>query len=174
MPGTAALSSIRHTVHDSPIGRLTLVRDGDGLTGLYFPGHWTRPDRSTWGARVNASDDRGFDRAIAQLDEYFAGRRRAFDLPLSPAGSAAARHVWALLREIPYGRTTTYGALAERIGGGISAPAVGEFVGSNPLSILIPCHRVVGATGKLVGYAGGLVRKRFLLELEQAIPAGLW
>lgn len=174
MATTAVATSTRHTVINSPIGRLTLVRDGHGLTGLYFPGHWTRPDRSTWGPRVHASDDRGFDRAIAQLDEYFAGRRRAFDLPLAAAGSAAAQQVWALLREIPYGRTTTYGALAEGIGDGISPLAVGEYVGSNPLSILIPCHRVVGATGKLVGYAGGLERKRFLLELEQAIPAGLW
>jgi methylated-DNA-[protein]-cysteine S-methyltransferase len=172
-----ATISTRHVIADSPIGPLTLVRDDDGLTGLYYPRHWTRPDRNSFGPRVESSNDHGFDEAIAQLVEYFAGERRAFDLPLNPRGGDQAQQVWQLLAEIPYGQTTTYGELASRVGGGISARDIGGFVGSNPLSILIPCHRVVGAGGKLTGYAGGLDRKRYLLELEKAIPASpqpLW
>src|SRR6202012_6199274 len=103
--------------------------------------------------------------------------RREFDLPLNPVGSERARRLWQLLAEIPYGQTTTYGALARSIGDGISPRAIGGFVGHNPLSIFIPCHRVVGSTGKLTGYAGGLDRKQYLLELENAIPVApqaLW
>jgi methylated-DNA-[protein]-cysteine S-methyltransferase len=172
-----ATATTRHVVIDSPIGPLTLVRDDDGLTGLYYPGHWTRPDQTTFGPRVEPSDDHGFDEAIAQLREYFAGERQEFHLSLNPLGSERARRLWQLLAEIPYGRTTTYGALARRIGGGISPRAIGGFVGHNPLSIFIPCHRVVGSTGKLTGYAGGLDRKQHLLELEKAVPVApqaLW
>ena len=180
MSTAAATISTRHVVIDSPIGPLTLVRDdGDdrGLTGLYYPGHWTRPDRNSFGPQVDSSDDHGFDEAIAQLAEYFAGERRDFDLPLNPRGSDQARQVWRLIAEIPYGQTTSYGELARRVGGGLSPRDIGGFVGDNPLSILIPCHRVVGSTGKLTGYAGGLDRKRYLLQLEMAIPAStqpLW
>jgi len=180
MSTAAATISIRHVIVDSPLGPLTLVRDdGDdsGLTGLYHPGHWTRPDRNSFGPRVESTNDRAFDDAIAQLSEYFAGERRHFDLPLNPRGSDQARQVWQLLAEIPYGQTTTYGALASKVGGGISPRDLGGVVGENPLSIFIPCHRVVGSTGKLTGYAGGLDRKRYLLELENAIPASpqtLW
>jgi methylated-DNA-[protein]-cysteine S-methyltransferase len=165
----AATTSTRHVVIGSPIGPLTLVRDDNGLTGLYFPGHWTHPDRTSFGPQVEPSDDHGFDDAIAQLTEYFAGQRQEFDLPLNPRGSEQATQVWQLLAEIPYGQTTTYGALARKVGGGVSARAIGGFVGHNPLSIFIACHRVVGSTGKLTGYAGGLDRKQYLLELEKAI-----
>ena len=116
-------------------------------------------------------------RPLPSWSEYFAGERRDFDLPLHPRGSDQARQVWQRIAEIPYGQTTSYGELARRVGGGLSARDIGGFVGDNPLSILIPCHRVVGSTGKLTGYAGGLDRKRYLLELEMAIPAspqGLW
>jgi methylated-DNA-[protein]-cysteine S-methyltransferase len=170
MSTAATTISTRHVIVDSPIGPLTLVRDNDGLTGLYYPGHWTRPDRNSFGPRVESSNDHGFDEAIAQLSEYFAGERRHFDLPLNPRGSDQARQVWRLLAEIPYGQTTTYGALADDVGGGVDARDIGGFVGANPLSIFIACHRVVGSTGKLTGYAGGLDRKRYLLELEKAIP----
>jgi methylated-DNA-[protein]-cysteine S-methyltransferase len=173
----ATTTSSRHVVIDSPIGPLTLVRDDDGVTGLYYPGHWTRPDQATFGPRVEASDDHGFNQAIAQLHEYFAGKRQEFDLPINPLGSELARQVWQLLTEIPYGQTTTYGALADKVGSGVDARTIGGFVGANPLSIFIPCHRVVGSDGKLTGYAGGLDRKRYLLELENAIPApppALW
>lgn len=180
MSTAAATISTRHVIIDSPIGPLTLVRDDgahSGLTGLYYPGHWTRPDRNSFGPRVESTDDHGFDEAIAQLAGYFAGERQDFDLPLKPRGSIQAQQVWRLLAEIRYGQTTTYGELARSIGGSVSPQDVGAFVGSNPLSILIPCHRVVGAGGKLTGYAGGLDRKRYLLELEEAIPASpqpLW
>lgn len=171
MSTAAATTSMRHVIAESPIGPLTLVRDDDGLTGLYYPGHWTRPDRNSFGPRVESSDDLIFDGAIAQLIEYFAGERREFDLPLNARGSDLARRVWQLLTEIPYGETITYGELARRVGGDISPRDIGGFVGHNPLSIFVPCHRVVGSTGKLTGYAGGLDRKRCLLELEKAIPA---
>jgi methylated-DNA-[protein]-cysteine S-methyltransferase len=177
MSTAAPTTSTRHVVVDSPIGPLTLVRDDEGLTGLYYPGHWTRPDRNSFGPRVAPSDDHGFDEAVIQLREYFAGERQDFDLPLNPRGSDTARRVWRLLAEIPYGQTTTYGELARKVGGGVDPRDIGGFVGDNPLSILIACHRVVGSTGKLTGYAGGLDRKRYLLELENAIPASpqmLW
>ena len=170
-------ATTRHAVIDSPIGPLTLVRDDDGLTGLYYPGHWTNPDEASFGPQVDPTDDPDFDDAITQLNEYFAGQRQDFELPLNPSGSQRARQLWQLLSEIPYGQTTTYGALARRVGDGISARAIGGFVGHNPLSIFIPCHRVVGSTGKLTGYAGGLDRKQYLLELEKAIPVApqaLW
>ena len=174
---SAATTTSRHTVIDSPIGPLTLVRDDDGLTGLYYPGHWTRPNQTTFGPRIGPGDDPGFDEFITRLNEYFAGQREVFDLPLNPQGSDRARRVWQLLAEIPYGQTTTYGALAREVGDGISPRAIGGFVGHNPVSILIPCHRVVGSTGKLTGYAGGLTRKQYLLELEKAMPVApqsLW
>jgi methylated-DNA-[protein]-cysteine S-methyltransferase len=177
MSTASATTSTRHVIVDSPIGPLTLVRDDSGITGLYYPAHWTHPDPTSFGPRVEPGDDQGFDDAIAQLSEYFAGERRDFDLPLSPHGSETARHVWQLLTEIPYGQTSTYGDLARKVGNGISPRAIGGFVGHNPLSIFIACHRVVGSTGKLTGYAGGLDRKRYLLELEQAMPAApqaLW
>jgi methylated-DNA-[protein]-cysteine S-methyltransferase len=169
--------STRHVVVDSPIGPLTLVRDETGLTGVYYPGHWTRPDRNSFGPQVDAREDHGFDEATAQLTEYFAGERRDFDLPLNPRGSDRARQVWQLIAEIPYGQTTSYGELARRFDGDLDPRDIGGLVGQNPLSILIPCHRVVGSTGQLTGYAGGLDRKRYLLELENAIPAApetLW
>jgi len=174
MSTAAASMSARHVVVDSPIGPLTLVRnDGDdsGLTGLYYPGHWSRPNRKAFGPQVDSIDDRDFDEAVAQLAEYFGGERQDFDLPLKPCGSDQAQRVWQLIGEIPYGQTTSYGELARRVGGGLSPRDVGGFVGDNPLSIFIPCHRVVGAGGKLTGYAGGLDRKRYLLQLEAAIPA---
>jgi methylated-DNA-[protein]-cysteine S-methyltransferase len=177
MSTATATTTHRHVVIDSPIGPLTLVRDDEGITGLYYPGHWTRPDQTRFGPRVETTDDPGFDEAIAQLNEYFAGERQDFDLPLNPHGSDRARRVWQLLAQIPYGQTTTYGALAREVGDGIGPRAVGGFVGHNPLSIFIACHRVVGSTGKLTGYAGGLDRKQYLLELEKAIPVApqaLW
>lgn len=175
MPAASTLASTaRHLLVDSPIGELTLVADDEGLTGLYYPGHWTRPDPASFGPRAGAGD--GFGPAIAQLGEYFAGERREFTLPLHAVGSALAQRAWARLRAIPYGQTRTYAELARELGG-ITSREAGGLVGSNPVSIIIPCHRVVGSTGKLTGYAGGLKRKRYLLELEQALPpapATLW
>lgn len=174
------MSTSRHTVIGTPVGTVTVVVDDAGLAGIYYPGHWTNPDEGAWGPRVDAGDP-AFAAPIGQLGEYFAGERQEFDLSLSLAlsmpGSPRAQQVWQLLAAIPYGATTTYGALAARVGGGISARAIGGFVGRNPVSIVVPCHRVVGSTGSLTGYAGGLERKQYLLELEGAIPArtpALW
>jgi methylated-DNA-[protein]-cysteine S-methyltransferase len=156
--------AVKHTVLGTQIGDLTVVRDGGLLTGLYFPHHWYRPDPATFGPR----DDEGFEHVANQLAEYLAGDRTAFDLPVDPRGTQLQLRVWELIAQIPYGHTTTYGDLARRLDGDADAQQVGAAVGRNPLSILIPCHRVIGSTGKLTGYAGGLKRKRMLLELEHA------
>jgi methylated-DNA-[protein]-cysteine S-methyltransferase len=169
MSPTATSTSPRHTVIDSPLGPLTIVGDRRGLTGLYFAHHWTRPDKSTFGNRVDAGTDDVFSEAATQLAEYFARGRREFDLPIEQAGDDVGKRVWRLLAETPYGHTTTYGELAGLVGGGVSPRDIGAIVGHNPLSVIVPCHRVVGKGGKLTGYAGGLGRKRFLLDLEQDV-----
>jgi methylated-DNA-[protein]-cysteine S-methyltransferase len=169
MTDTAAVTA-EHGVVATRLGELTIVRAGDRLTGLYFPHHWHRPDPATFGPRTG----RGLDGAARQLEEYLGGARQRFDLPLRPCGSALERRVWELIAQVPYGRTITYGDLARRVGGGVTPREVGAAVGANPLSILIPCHRVIGSTGKLTGYAGGLARKRELLDLERGqltVPA---
>jgi methylated-DNA-[protein]-cysteine S-methyltransferase len=150
------------TTVGSPAGELTLVADDGGLTGVYFPHHWYRPDPATFGRRVET----GFGEVSRQLAEYFAGQRQHFDLPLHARGDEFQRRVWELIAAIPYGRTATYGDLARDLGGGVLAKDVGAAVGRNPLSVIVPCHRVVGKDGGLTGYAGGLKRKRFLLDLE--------
>lgn len=155
---------IRHTVVDSPLGALTLVADGEALTGIYFEDHLRGPSP----AGLGPSDETGFDRARQQLQEYFAGERQRFDLLLAPRGEPFRQRVWQLLRQIPYGETRSYGQLARELGDVALAQAVGAANGRNPLSVVVPCHRVVGADGALTGYAGGLERKRFLLELEGA------
>jgi methylated-DNA-[protein]-cysteine S-methyltransferase len=152
-----------HTVVDSPVGPLTLVAVDGVLTGLYMDLQRHRPLDETFGA----PDPTPFLEVIRQLEEYFAAQRTDFDLPLAFAGTPFQRRVWAALREIPYGETVTYGQLAERIGRPAAARAVGLANGRNPMGIIVPCHRVVGATGQLTGYAGGLERKQYLLEFER-------
>ena len=167
-----------HTKLTTCLGELTVVREDEALTGLYFPRHWPRPDRTAFGLRADA----GFEDIACQLGEYLAGDRSAFELPLKAYGTDFDRRVWELIAEIPYGQTTTYGDLARDLGAGTDPRDVGAAVGRNPLSIIIPCHRVIGSTGKLTGYAGGLERKRALLEIEHtrvlrtrhAPAAGLW
>lgn len=154
---------MKHAVIASPIGPLTLVGDGAALIGLYFDGHLRTPRITDLGPR----DDDGFENAERQLGEYFAGTRREFDLELAPRGSAFEKQVWALLTKIPYGETRTYGQLAAELGDPGAAQAVGNANGWNPISVVVPCHRVVGTSGGLTGYAGGLDRKRFLLSLEE-------
>lgn len=158
---------IVHAVVDTSIGELTLVGDGRVLSGLYFPDHVRHPGAGTFGPR----DDRAFADARAQLAEYFAGARTEFDLVLAPQGNDFQRTVWRLLTAIPYGQTRSYGQLAAQLGDPGLARAVGAANGRNPISIVVPCHRVVGHDGSLTGYAGGLERKAFLLDLEQPAAA---
>ena len=156
--------SATHTTTDSPIGELTLVASDGVLSGIYFPGHWHMPAPEVFGTR----SERGFEQAQQQLAEYFAGERTEFELETTVGGDELQRRVWDLIDRIPYGQTTTYGEMAQELGDVVLARDVGAAVGRNPLSIVTPCHRVVGKDGKLTGYAGGLERKRFLLELEGA------
>ncbi len=149
-----------HAVVASPIGRLTAVEDAGDLVALFL-----RPPETP--ADLGARDDARFEALAGQLGEYFAGTRTTFDLPLRASGNAFQRAVWQLMAEIPYGETRSYGDLARRLGDPTLARAVGVACGRNPLPIVVPCHRVVGADGALVGFGGGLDRKRFLLDLEQ-------
>lgn len=167
----APAAGVRHTHIDTMLGSLTLVATGEALTGLYFPEHAHVPPAGSFGAEVAAAADPLFQSVTTQLREYLAGDRVHFQVPLDPRGDGFGELVWPLLLEIPYGETTTYGALAQRLGNPRLAQHVGRTVGRNPISILIPCHRVVGADGSLTGYAGGLDRKRRLLELEEPAEA---
>ncbi len=153
-----------------PVGPLTLVASGAGLRMLLFAPSARKADASTW---VRQPDHPVLAQAARELGEYFGGARTAFDVPLDLEGSPFQRAVWALLREIPYGATTTYGALAEKLGGPTKTRAVGGANGRNPVGIIVPCHRVVGASGALTGFAGGLDAKAYLLRLERRYaPAG--
>lgn len=170
--------NVTHAVADSPVGVLTITVADGAITGIYFPEHSHPPDPTRLGLRVQIDQaaDAGadpaaisaFEMATTQLGEYFAGERTEFNLPLRPEGNAFQQKVWALLREIPYGQTRSYGDLAQQLGDPGLARAVGAANGRNPISIIVPCHRVVGANGNLVGYAGGLGIKRFLLALEES------
>ncbi len=147
----------------SPIGPLTAVREDGALMALYLE----PPRRTTDADALGPRSEAGFDDVVTQLDEYFARRRTAFELPLQPIGNEFQLAVWAALARIPYGETRSYGSVARAIGDPGAAQAVGAANGQNPLPIVVPCHRVIGADGRLVGYGGGLARKRFLLDLEQ-------
>ena len=160
--------SRRHATLPTSLGDLLVVAEGDALAGIYYPGHWHPPAAGTIGVEVEARTDDLVARFDTQLNDYLAGRRTTFDLTTAAIGDEFQQAVWAMLRDIPYGATASYGELAARLGDRNLARRVGGAVGRNPLSILVPCHRVVGADGSLTGYAGGLERKRFLLELEGA------
>jgi methylated-DNA-[protein]-cysteine S-methyltransferase len=149
-----------HAVVASPVGPLTVVADGGDLVRLYLEPPGPRAD-------LGARDDAALAEVTGQLGEYLAGGREAFDLRLRPRGSGFERAVWERLTRIPYGGTSTYGEVARAVGRPGGAQAVGLACGRNPLAIVVPCHRVVGADGGLVGFGGGLPRKRFLLDLEQ-------
>jgi methylated-DNA-[protein]-cysteine S-methyltransferase len=164
----------RHAVVDTGLGEITVVAADDSIAGLYFPGHWYPPSAETLGVRVAAADDPLLAEAAIQLGDYLAGSRTSFDLPIATNGDPLQESVWAILREIPFGTTITYGEIAVRLGNRSLAQAVGQAVGHNPISIIVPCHRVVGSNGKLTGFAGGLRRKKMLLELEEptSVKAG--
>ncbi len=153
------------TPYKSPIGTLTLVSREGSLRRLLFPGRTGR-------LREQLRRPEALAGARAQLDEYFAGERRAFDLQLEPAGSASQRQVWQELLTVPYGTTISYKELAERVGRPGEARDVGAIVGQTPLPILIPCHRVIASNGDLTGYGGGLQRKQALLDLEARVATG--
>jgi methylated-DNA-[protein]-cysteine S-methyltransferase len=150
---------------ETPLGVVEFMASGEALARLDFRG-CRPPKRSQWTPFLRA--------AAAQLEEYFAGTRIAFDLPLALGGTEFQRRVWNALLEVGYGETTTYGALARRLGSPAAVRAVGAANGANPVSIVVPCHRIVGADGRLTGYGGGLWRKEWLLahERKQAGPSG--
>jgi len=152
----------RFSLLDSPIGELLLTGDSVSVTGIWMQSH-----RSEWQrTRTWQRDDRAFADTRAQLTEYFAGERSTFELSLAPEGTPFQRKVWNALCQIPYGETISYGELARRIGQPSAARAVGLANGSNPLPIVVPCHRVIGADGSLTGFGGGIERKRWLLAHE--------
>ena len=158
-----------HFLMESPIGTLTLVKTDGMLSGLYM-GH---PDlrREQLGAQAGS----GFEDVVHELGEYFERKRTAFTVPIAPEGTTFQQRVWSELQTIPYGETRSYLELAQAIGKPSAMRAVGAANGRNPISIIVPCHRVIGSNGTLVGYGGGLERKQFLLDLEQANgPRSLW
>lgn len=179
MPGARAGSvgampptdpALVHAEIPSPLGPLTLVadtsREPGALTGVYLANQAHRPAANALGSAVSLADVPVLEQASVQLTEFFDATRRRFDLPLAPVGPEFSQRTWALLREIPYGQTTTYGALAAQLGNKNLARRVGQVVGRNPISIIVPCHRVVAANGALTGYAGGLDNKKWLLDFE--------
>jgi methylated-DNA-[protein]-cysteine S-methyltransferase len=152
-----------HTMIDSPIGPLTLVAEDGALAGLYMTEHRHQPSVEAFGEL----DPDALPEVRTQLAEYFAGTRTEFDLPLAQAGTEFQRAVWTALLKIPYGQTRTYGELAEQLGNPKAVRAVGLANGKNPISVIVPCHRVIGSSGDLTGYGGGIARKRHLLEFER-------
>ncbi len=161
--------SATHVVVPSPIGDLTVVAEDGAVTHLLMDAAKYRPDDDVLGAPGDPADE-PFAATAVQLAAYFTGALTEFDLPLAPRGDAFHQKVWALLRQIPYGQTRSYGDLARALGDRNLAQAVGTANGRNPIAVVVPCHRVIGADGSLVGYAGGLERKRFLLALEEPSP----
>jgi methylated-DNA-[protein]-cysteine S-methyltransferase len=154
-----------YTIIDSPIGDLLTVGDGDSLNRLHMLGSRKRVELNPAWQR----DDDAFDDVRSQLGEYFAGERREFDLPLDMVGNPFELRVWEELQTIPYGETASYGQIAQRIGNPGAPRAVGLANGRNPIAVIVPCHRVIGADGSLTGYGGGLERKRLLLDLEAGV-----
>lgn len=155
---------MKYAYIESPLGALLITGDEAGIAGLWLPsGKDVKQPRPEW-----TRDDAFFDAARTQLAEYFAGTRTEFDLPLNPVGTAFQARCWAALREIPFGETASYGQQAARLGQPAASRAVGLANGQNPISIIVPCHRVIGANGSLTGYGGGLDAKRWLLAHEAA------
>jgi methylated-DNA-[protein]-cysteine S-methyltransferase len=156
-------------ITDSPVGRLLLTGDGNALTGVYF---LDAGDSGPAGADARR-DPAAFTEVKAQLAAYFGGELKDFDMPLAPSGTPFQLAVWAELTRIPYGATTSYGEIARTLGKSpVASRAVGSANGANPIPVIVPCHRVIGANGGLTGYGGGLERKLTLLQVEGS--AGLW
>lgn len=157
------MESMRYRTVDSPVGKLTLAGTEDRLRHLRMVDQTYEPDRAGW-----EPADTAFAAAVDQLEEYFAGQRTEFELELELAGTPFQRRVWSALMTIPYGQTRSYGEIAMQLDAPGASRAVGLANGRNPIAIIVPCHRVIGANGKLTGYGGGLSRKRALLDLETA------
>jgi methylated-DNA-[protein]-cysteine S-methyltransferase len=153
-----------YTVMKSPVGDITLVADKDSLCAICFPNQ--KPDRVKFPDLVKKDSHWVLKSAVKQLKAYFSGKNVKFDLPLRPVGTEFQEQVWKALGSIGYGKTVSYSDIARRIGRPKAVRAVGAAIGKNPLSIMIPCHRVIGSNGKLAGFAGGLSTKEFLLNLE--------
>jgi methylated-DNA-[protein]-cysteine S-methyltransferase len=153
---------LRYTFTETPIGAILIASDGEAIVETYFAGAKPKPD---W----IRDDDDVLREAADQLQAYFAGERRDFDLPLAPHGTDFQRSVWSALQQIPYGETTTYSTIAERIGRPAAVRAVGAANGANPIPIVIPCHRVIGSNGSMTGFGGGIDVKRKLLALEARV-----
>jgi methylated-DNA-[protein]-cysteine S-methyltransferase len=154
---------IRYRTMDSPVGMLTLAGTGTTLRHLRMEDQTYEPNRANW-----QRDDTAFGEAVEQLKAYFAGELTTFDLDMDLLGTTFERRVWAALQTIPFGETRSYGEIAEQIGASGAFRAVGRANGRNPIGIIVPCHRVIGANGSLTGYGGGLDRKRVLLDLEKS------
>jgi methylated-DNA-[protein]-cysteine S-methyltransferase len=161
------MTATYYTYIDGPLGKMFVQGDGQFMTGLFMPQHkgWHGPE-SSW-----QQSDKPFAGVREQLGEYFAGERQQFDVPLKLAGTPFQQRVWQELVRIPFGTTTTYAELARRVGQPTASRAVGHANSRNPISIIVPCHRVIGANGKLTGYAGGIDKKQWLLEWENRAQA---
>lgn len=163
------IAAVYYSYVESPLGRIVVTGDGDALSGLYMAEHkgWRGPADS-WEER-----DKPFRAVQDQLAEYFAGERKTFDLRLDLSGTPFQKQVWNELLNIPFGATTSYAALSRRLGKPAALRAVGNAIGRNPVSIVVPCHRVIGTSGRLTGYAGGLIRKQWLLDLESKVGCSI-
>ena len=158
------MTPLQYRIVDSPVGPLTLAGSGSTLMHLRMVDQTHEPDRSGW----EPAGPGAFADVVAQLEAYFAGELIAFDIDLELTGTEFQRRVWAALQTIPYGETRSYGQIAEQIGSPAASRAVGMANGRNPIGIIVPCHRVIGSSGGLTGYGGGIERKRTLLDLEMA------
>jgi methylated-DNA-[protein]-cysteine S-methyltransferase len=166
---TASHEVVRYIEIASPIGLLTVTSNGDAITGLYMETHRHAPgERGAW-AREPAHACETLAAARSQLSEYFEGHRLSFELPMRATGTAMQQAVWHELTRIPFGETRSYGEIAARIGNPKASRAVGAANGKNPISIVVPCHRVVGADGSLTGFGGGVERKAWLLAHEARV-----
>ncbi len=167
-PSATPSDELRAATMGSPVGELRIVASNDGVRAVLWPDD--DPERVPVPSLVASDESHNvLAQARQELEEYFAGERQQFDVPLDPAGTAFQREAWIALRGIPYGETVSYGEQAERMGDKNKARAVGAANGRNPISIIVPCHRVVGSNGSLTGFAGGLEAKRWLLAHEQQV-----
>jgi methylated-DNA-[protein]-cysteine S-methyltransferase len=158
--------TLRYDAVQSPIGRLILASDGTALVGVWMAN--ASPRDASWSH--HKGDDDILAKTREELEEYFDGRRRTFDVPLAPNGTEFQRSVWHALTEIPFGTTISYAELARRVGNEAAVRAVGAANGRNPIPVIVPCHRVIGSDGSLTGFGGGLPRKKWLLQHERALP----